>query len=672
MSLSPSLRKPSRYRRASRPVEGRVFVFGLIIVVAFVGLVARLWFLQIYMGEELRQKSIDALTKSIPTRAPRGDIVDRTGKPLADSRQSLSLEVDPAYAKTNPDLLIRLAPLLGLTVAQLQATLDEEKGQPYAVRVAEKLTSDQVARLEENRLYLSGAIIQPNPIRNYPVGTVATHLLGYLSLINDEELAQLKPYGYRPGDYVGKSGIEKRYNNLLRGTDGGRLVEVEPSGAIRRVLSETEARPGATLHLALDRRVQWAAQKALEAEGKAGAAVAIDPRNGEVLALASYPTYNIQPFATRRPVALWDPLRLNPNHPLGNRAIGYEYPPASTFKPFVAAAGLQSGALSPNTTVFCAGGLRIGKQWKACHKYHGWVNLEQAISLSCDTFFYTAAQAMGIDAIAQAAEEFGMGRSTGIDMGGEADGKVPTKAWRARVYDARNLKWYPGQTANVSIGQGELHATPLQVANAVAALANGGRLWQPHLLMTATAWNGQVTYRAAPKLIERVPINPAILARIRGAMRLAVTKGTAKMLAMPNVAVAAKTGTAQTRANRANHGWMTCFAPYEAPTIAIAVIVEGGIHGADSGGPVAKAMLQAYFNHTTPPYPAAPGAPVVPDGMTGAGPGAVPVTTPLNSPATAGAAPTTGASATAKPASKRSVSRRHRRYSRRSRRVPRR
>jgi penicillin-binding protein 2 len=367
MSLTSSnLRKPPKRRRAVASMQVRVALLILFISLAFLGLMARLWFLQVHHGEELRLASEESRTRRIPTRAPRGDIKDRFGSPLADSRQSLALEIEPSYKKTNPSLLDRLAPILHTTAAEIREVMDEENnGSVYAIRVAENLTQGQVAQIEEQRLYMGGAIIQPTPIRHYPVGTIATHLLGYLGMIDAEELTDLKEAGYRAGDYVGKSGIEKKYNALLRGTDGGRDVEVDAAGRVKRVRKEYDALPGHTLLLSIDHRVQWAAQQALAAEGKPGAAVAIDPRNGEVLALASYPTYDIRPFSTRRPKKLWNPLMNDKkNRPLINRAINAQYPPASTFKPIVAAYGLNSGVIPENMTVYCAHGMRIGRQWK--------------------------------------------------------------------------------------------------------------------------------------------------------------------------------------------------------------------------------------------------------------------------------------------------------------------
>lgn len=555
-------------------------------------LTARLWYLQILHGEELRQLSETNRTRLIRIPGPRGRILDARGRVLADNRPSISLAVMPDYADDNPDLLTRLAPVVGMSVSELQQIVDRRRANSYdPIRIAADVDLDTLSRVEEQRMYLAGLVVQQSSTRHYPDGRLAAHLLGPLGEASDEDLKKLRPYGYRLGDYVGKSGVEGVYNKLLGGAAGGDLVEVDARGRITRTLRHYPPRPGATLQLAVDARVQRAAAEALA--GRPGAAVAVDPRDGSVIALVSSPTYDLSPFAKRIKPQIWRALTTDPRRPLLNRAVASAHPPGSTFKVITAAAGLHTGRITANSRIHCAGGLPLGGRLKRCWSRHGSIDFIGAIAHSCDTFFYRYSLIMGIQPICRMARAFGLGQKTGIDLTSEARGNIPKPRERSTPGHPRN--WWPGDTANAAIGQGYILTTPLQMAVVAAALGNGGTVYRPRILKRAISLDGRVLASPDKQVISRIPLSPTDLELIRKGMRAAVERGTCRGAALPGIAVAGKTGSAEVAGSRKTHGWFICFAPYQNPTIAIAVVVERAGHGGTVAVPVAKRMLEAYF-----------------------------------------------------------------------------
>jgi penicillin-binding protein 2 len=369
-------------------------------------------------------------------------------------------------------------------------------------------------------------------------------------------------------------------------------------------MGEVAEKPGATLQLSIDEKLQAAAEKALAASGHTGAAVAIDPRNGDVLVLASYPTYDPNIFSLPRKQfnVAYQKLAKNTEHPFIDRAVGSRFPPGSTFKMVTAAAALQKGAVTPNTIFNCPGGLQIGRRYFKCWQVHGNENLVDAIAHSCDVYFYNAAlrlgdpESSGPTYLAQIARQFGLGSQTGIDLPGESSGLIPDPAWRKRIdADRPDLAhWYPGNTANMAIGQGDVLATPLQMANVTATVANGGTWWKPHVLKDVQNLNGTITQKIKYPS-HSAGIDPQNIEWVRRGMRATVTSGTGRVVDFPWLQVAGKTGSAEDVHHDLPHAWFVCFAPYKDPQIAIAVIIENAGHGASNAAPVAKAILQAMF-----------------------------------------------------------------------------
>jgi len=578
------------------------------VILLFAALLGRLWYLQIVQGETMKAKAESNRRRRVRDSAPRGLITDINGKMLAMNEAQFSVFIDPGglpKKKEDRELVYQqLAPLIGVSLDELKKTIDKNRVGSNAIPVAEGVSQQILARIMENRSRLPGIDAGVEPVRRYPQGPVAAHLLGHIAPIKPEELADenIKKRGYRSNDDIGRDGVERAHDELLCGQPGGVFYEIDAKGRRQREIGREDPTPGATLRLNLNLEVQKAAESALA--GMYGAAVAIDPRDGSVIALASAPTFDPNLYL-KRPLSQEE--YETKVKPFGlNRAIQSASPPGSTFKIITSAAGLAEGAISPNTWMYCSGGMQVGKRYFKCHSSHGDVNLRDALAASCDVFYYHVALDVKAERVAAWAEKYGLGSKTGIDLPGEKGGNIPTPekhALLAAKLGNPDTRWYPGQTANMSIGQGEVQTTPLQMALAVGAVANGGTVWEPHIVKEALDSDGKVTYRAEPKANSKLGLKPDQIAAIQNGLRAAVggSRGTAHSASLPGIAVAGKTGSAELRggAQKASHGWFICYAPYEKPTIAICIFLEShngeNYHGGANASPVARKMLAAYF-----------------------------------------------------------------------------
>ena len=590
---------PSR-QQTKRAAAQRAWGFGAVILLLFLALAARLWYLQIARGDDFRQDAAANQHRRIPMRAPRGAIVDRHGLLLAANRPRLALYATPDVAK-NTAVLARLAGLLRVTPDEIKGTIaDTQQNSFDPVRIALDVPMATVTQVEENKPFLPGVSTQPEPVRWYPHGSLAAHLIGTMGRINETEWNTRKGQGYFSDDFLGKSGVEAAYESYLRGRAGGTDVQIDAHGRTLHALDTQDAAPGGTVTLTLDAPTQAAAERVFREHDFVGAAVALDPRTGAVLALASAPTFDPDKFATGITAKDWDPLHKDAAHPLLNRAVQAMYPPGSTFKPVVAAAGWQTGVITPSSAVYCSGSYHLGRARFGCWETHGATDFTKAIAQSCDVFFYVYGQKIGPDRLSYYSKQFGLAEKTGIDLGGEDIGSIPSPAWKEKHFHKLGPAfdtWYGGDTLHMSIGQGDVLTTPLQMARVAATFANGGNVLKPYVVakVTAGAGGGEL-YRSRPTLVRHVPVSRANMERVRQAMRVTVTNGTGKVVNFKEVAVAAKTGSAQTHGAARTHGLFICFAPYDHPTIAIAAIVEHGGHGGDTAGKVARAMLEAYFH----------------------------------------------------------------------------
>jgi len=553
------------------------------------------WFAQIVQGSHYRELAENNRLRKLPVKAARGLIYDRHGDLLVDNVPSYNLLVDQSRSLDIDSSIRYAAEILEQPVEELVEVLSR-----YAARsvftprlLAEDLSLAQVARFGVTALEHPEFIVEVSHLRLNRHGPLTAHVLGYIgeagaSDINDET-------GYRAGDLVGKKGVERTFDAGLRGQDGERVVVVDSRGRARDEHGSQAAEAGQPLKLSLDLRLQQEAASYFE--DRAGAAVALDPRTGEILVLVSAPSYDSNLFARRLDQSQWKELTEAPHDPLQNRAIQNIYAPGSVFKIVMAIAGLTDGTVVDNEVVFCGGATKIYNRRFRCWKPsgHGWVNLREGIKESCDVYFYHMGQKLGINRIAHYARLFGLGAPTGIDIPGERGGLVPDPAWKLR---AQGVRWYPGETISVAIGQGALATTPLQVATMIAIIANGGRKVEPHLSA------GGDTRNPVP-----IGIDEDALAYVREALWAVVNeKGTGAAAKLPNVEIAGKTGTAQVIRQKSwtdsatlkyehrDHAWFASYAPANDPELVVVAFVEHGGKGSQAAAPLAKRLFEVYFS----------------------------------------------------------------------------
>jgi len=563
-------------------------------------IVCQLWYLQVLEGGRFQEASDKNRIRIRPVAAPRGILFDRKGLPLVDNRPAFTLSLIPRELERDPvkrdATLGRLASLLQIPFADLQDAVSKVSPDSILpVRVRRGLTMDDVARVEEWKLELPGVIVEVEPQRAYPNSRFAAHLLGYVREASDD---QLKAGRYRRGDMVGQSGLERLLDEFLRGTDGGERIEVDAMGRQVRLIQSTEPHPGAQVVTTIDRRVQEAAEKAME--GHAGAVVVMDPRNGDVLAMVSTPSFEIDRFTGTIDRNAWLRVIQDPEHPLLNRTIQSQYAPGSVFKIVVAAAGLQEGTLVPTDHTNCNGDFHLGewtfKDWKAGG--HGSVDLLGAIRQSCNIFFYEKGLKIGGTAIAKYATAFGFGGPTQIDLPGEKLGLIPQPQLRR---DKRVGGWHAGETVNMSIGQGAVLVTPMQVARFMSAVANGGVLWKPRLVQRIERPTKGVVWSDSGSVTGHVELSPMVWAFLRQALWSVVNEGgTGEGARIAGLDVAGKTGTAQmiakSRADKGqDHAWFASFAPVGDPEAVVVVLVERGGKGGQVAAPIARKVLSAIF-----------------------------------------------------------------------------
>jgi penicillin-binding protein 2 len=569
-------------------------VTGLLVLIA-VGF----WFVQLVQGDYYRELAENNRLRKLPIQAPRGLIYDRKGRLLVENVPSYNLMLDRSRSGDLPRAVQFAASVLGRPVPELQALLQGYSAIPdfKPVLLAENLTLSQVSRLGVTALEFPEFEVEVQHLRLYRHREQTAHMLGYLGEATEKEIEASEGL-YEPGDLVGKKGIEQTYDRILRGEDGERAVVVDSRGRLLDEYGRQEAVPGQNLVLTIDLDLQQEAARWLTGPEKVGAIVALDPRNGEVLALVSSPSYNPNLFARRLQRKDWQALIEDPHHPLQNRAIQNYYSPGSTFKIIMATAGLTEGLVNERSAVGCGGGASFYGRYFRCWKKggHGTVAAHGALKHSCDVYFYSLGQRMGIERIAQYSRLFGLGSLTGIDIQGEKKGLVPDTEWALKV---RGMKWYPGETISVSIGQGPVLMTPLQMAEMTAIVANGGRKVIPHLIKGADL----------PEP-EHVALDENALRIVRQGLWAVVNEpgGTAYWSArVPGAEMAGKTGTVQVIAQSArtdakalpfkfrDHAWFTSFAPAQDPEIVVAVFAEHGGSGSKSAAPIAQAIHAKYF-----------------------------------------------------------------------------
>jgi len=594
-----------------RGIGMRLSILQYVITVIFSILAVSFWVLQVVEHAQFEEMAENNHQRTLALRAPRGIVFDREGKVLVENRHSYSISIVREHTKDLNRTIRLLAGVLGMDEPGVRTIVERHRREPTyrPITIVQDATLAQVSAVKARRLdfELPDVVVEEVPTRQYPE-TMAAHAFGYVGEVNDAQVAAGEE-GLKSGDIVGQSGIEKVYNAMLMGEDGAKRVVVNSVGREIRTLEEDPPTEGKRLQLTIDYDLQKAVEDAFdatEAAGltNAGAAIVLDPNTGGILAFASRPAYDPNAFAAGIDRATWASLNIDEDRPLNDRAIQGRYSPGSTFKMAVALAGLEEGIITPDFHAHCAGAATFyGRPFKCWKKGgHGSIDLRHAIEQSCDVYFYTVANMVGVDKINKWATALGLGVKSGIDLPNENQGLVPSTEWKMRV---RHEKWYAGETISVGIGQGQVSVTPVSMAVYMATLANGGTRVTPHLLKAVDDGTGWKPV-PAPAPQSKVDINPEKLQAIRDGLWMVVNSaGTGATARIAGKDVSGKTGSAQviSNAGRAaartskdlrDNGWFVFFAPRDHPTVAGVVFLEHGIHGPNAAR-VAHHILDTFF-----------------------------------------------------------------------------
>jgi penicillin-binding protein 2 len=604
--------KPSHFDPVSSEIlDKQLKVTILFILLVFSILILRLWFLQVVNGPAYRAKSEHNRIRLHDIPPFRGMILDRNGEVLVDNRPSYDLYVIPEEVQNRSQLLNRLSRLGDLNREAAERILDKAaRGYPFKpVCLKKDISRDELASIESHRFDLPGVMIHVSPQRHYFHEGLGSHVLGYVGEISEEQLTSGQFPKNRAGDLIGKWGVERKWQTQLNGIRGGEQVEVDAAGRKIAVVSRKAPTSGANICLTIDKRLQTLAEKSLQ--GKHGAIVAINPANGEVLALASSPSYNPNLFIKGLDERTWQDIVSSKDFPLQNRALAGQYPPGSIFKIVVALAALEEGIVTPEEEIFCNGTFSLGNQTYRCWKTygHGKVSLHRALVESCDVYFYTLGRRLGVDKIAHYARRLGLGKETGLDLGNEKDGLIPTTEWKLKRW---GVPWQPGETVSTAIGQSFVLTTPLQLANLISLVFNGGHIYTPQITKWVRKPNGDSLFEFAPLSAGDTGIKPEHLELVKKALVGVVNQahGTGSKARLKDITVAGKTGTAQVVAVKKDngskreddtplkfrdHAWFVAVAPASDPEIAVSVLIEHGGHGGSAAAPIAKEIIKAYL-----------------------------------------------------------------------------
>jgi len=611
------------------------YLYGVLIVMASI-LFLRLWYLQILKGEEFKRDAEENRLKKIKIEAPRGMVFDRDRRILLDNHPTFNVTITPQYFRAAPPgqreaIIEKLSRILRTTQKSINEALAKARNQPsfQPVVVKKNLTMDEVSLIEMEKLSLPGVEVATGIRRTNVHGTIGSHLLGYISEIDGDELPRVNKNAKRPylqGDSIGKSGLEMQWENVLRGVDGVEYVEVDAFGRKKRIndrsasqsvyeIPPKPAEPGKNIILTIDEDLQQAAAETFVRDDKTGSVVAMDPNNGEVLAMLSWPSFDPAEFSVGITPQYWRQLSTNENKPLRDKTILDHYSPGSTFKMVSAIAGLEEGLINENLVINAGYTFKFGS-----HTFHDWkkgghgpTDVVKSLYRSVDVYYYKLGTQLDIDVLARYARDLGLGSRTGIQLPGEIPGLVPDIAWKRR---AQNSDWYPGETLSVIIGQGALTATPLQLANMMASFANGGTVYRPRLLKYVEGQDGSVLDKSEPEVLKQTKFSANTVRLVKKGMQLVFDheNGTAHGSFIPGIEAAGKTGTAQvvkiTNETRnldckqmerrfRNNGIFVAYAPVDDPKIAVSVVVEHGCSGS-SAAPVAMAVIKRYLQKLDP------------------------------------------------------------------------
>ena len=593
-------------------------------VLCFAALAISFWFLQIIQTGRYEEMAENNHQRTLALRAPRGVLFDRHGKVLVENRHSFTISILREHTKDIGRTIQLLSAVAGLDARQVKQIVDRHRGEPSyrTIVIVEDASLAQVAAITARRLdfELPDVVVEEVPTRQYPAAALAGHLFGYVGEANDTQVGD----GVSSGQIVGQSGIEKVYNKLLMGEDGARRVVVNSTGREIRTLDEVAPKEGRRVQLTVDYDLQKAAEDGFRNAGFNGAALIMDPRNGDVLTMVSLPSYDPNDFAAGIDRTTWNSLNTDKLRPLQNRVIQGRYSPGSVFKIVVATAAMEEGLVTPDHQIYCGGGATFYGRYFRCHLQggHGNVDMRHALEKSCNVYFYTLGNMLGVDKIHKWAVNLGLHGKTGIDLPNEQESLVPSTEWKRR---RTGEKWYAGETISVAIGQGQVSVTPASLANMITTVANGGTRVTPRVVKAVDDGTG---WKEVPPAVvaSTIAFRPTTLAALHDGLWLAVNgAGTAGRARLAGRDVAGKTGTAQVISNQGrerargsdqdlrDHGWFVFFAPKDNPEIAGVIYAEHGEHGY-LGAPIAKHVIETYFAKKegkplptlAPPAPARP------------------------------------------------------------------
>lgn len=577
---------------------GRVKLLGFFASLVIIVLLSRVFYLQIIDGEKYASLAEGNRIRIIKEIAPRGTFYDRNGKPLVLNRPNFIVTIIPRVEPVKEEVLARLSKLLNVPLEEIHKKIEAQTSGFDPIYIKQDVSLDIVTIIEEQKHLYPGVIIEVQPTRDYILREMGAHMFGYVSEINDAELEKKKDDGYKSGDIIGKFGLERIYDQLIRGVDGGEQVEVDVSGKPVQILGLKEPIPGADLYLTIDKDLQLAAEQAVDEQLKtvhanAAAVVAMNPQTGEILAMVSRPAFDPNLFARGISTKDWKKINDNPYHPMDNKAITGEYPPGSTFKIVTGTAALAAGRVTPEEKIFDAGYHWIIPKTNASGEALGYINFKEAMAHSDNVYFYEMGNRLGIDELEKYARMFGLGKETGIDLPYESDGLVANQAYKKRVYEE---DWYLAETFDAAIGQGFQLVTPLQAAMVMGEIAANGKRYRPHCVSKIQTQDGKILTEFKPELTGELEVSPSVIRLVQEGLHEVTTYGTgaSSFRGFP-IPIAGKTGTAENPHGR-DHGWFVGYGPFDNPNIVVAVVVEQGGFGSVSAVPIGKKILEAAFH----------------------------------------------------------------------------
>ena len=582
--------------------EGRLKVLGGLIVVIVAILISRIGYLQVYEGDYYARLADGNRIRLIPAMAPRGTFYDRNGEILVTNRPGFTVSLLPLTAPISEDVVARLSALLHVPVSDIQTKIKAHSGFD-PIRIKNDVGPEILTIIEEQKSSYPGVVIEVQPIRNYLYKEQAAHTFGYVSEINDEELEKRKDEGYKTGDIIGKFGLERVFDQELRGRNGGEQVEFDVTGKPVQILGRKDPIPGNDLILTIDEHIQAVAEKAVDDQlkivgAKAAAAVVMNPQTGEVLALVSRPAFDPNLFAHGISEKDWKKINENPYYPMDNKAITGEYPPGSTFKIVTGTAALTEGKVTPSEKIFDSGHYWIGDKGNSEGEALGWIDFTEAMAHSDNVYFYEMGYRLGIDTLERYARMFGLGAKTGINLPYEAEGLVANRRYKEKVFKD---DWYISETLDAAIGQGFNLVTPIQAAMVMGEIAANGKRFQPYLVQRIVGPDGKTVKSFSPVLLSKLDVDPSVIRLVQIGLRDVTKYGTASTVFGANfpVDIAGKTGTAENPHGR-DHGWFVAYGPFSDPNVVVAVVVEQGGYGSQSAAPIGKKILEAAFGLDTP------------------------------------------------------------------------